>query len=103
MQYEIFKFIKSRSFDIFGFLVAVILLVSAMKDHSTSKIFVGLASTSAFISILLGPKISLKLPIPQIYKQIREEKTQFRSLTRRIFQYLTIGFFLLFLYSIATS
>ena len=103
MQYEILKFIKSRSLDFSGFVLSAIWLCFAVKNHSVSMIFGNLACMSGFIAILLGPKISLRRTVPQIYQQIRDGKAQLYSLPRRIFLYLTIVFFIICLYFVFAS
>lgn len=100
MIHTIFKFIRSRSLDIFSLVFFTVILFLGVKEHSASKAFCSLAALSASISFILRTNISSKMTLPQIYQQFRDEKIPRSSAIQRIFQLLSIGFFGLFLYSL---
>lgn len=103
MLYTILKFVRSRSLDVFGLIFFTIVFLFAVKNHEARSVYLSLACMSALIAILLGPKISLKTTLSQIFKGFREGTIRRSTNIQRFFELLMIGFFLLFLYSIAAS
>ena len=100
MLYTILKFVKSRSLNVLGLIFFTIVFLFAVKNHETRSVYLSLACISALIAILLGPKISLKMTLPQIFKGFRDGTVRRGTNIQRVFELLMIGFFLLFLYSI---
>jgi hypothetical protein len=103
MHRKIFRFIRSRPFDIFGLTLFSFYFIRALHDHSATAAYGYLGAICGMISTLLGPNFSLKLTLPEIYQAFRNSGVPRYQKIRRVLQYLCFALLGLCLYSAFTT
>jgi hypothetical protein len=102
MYRKIFTFVRARLFDVAGLLMFIIYFALDVRSHSVTAAYGHLAAICAFISGLLGPNISVRLTLPEIFQEIRKAGIPRYNTVRRICQYLCFGLLGLCIYSAFT-
>jgi hypothetical protein len=96
---KMFSFIRSRPIEVAALLLLSVSFILAIRDHSATSAYGNLLAICCLISGFLGPKISLKLTLPEIHREMRKAGIPRYQKVRRIVNFICLGLLGLFLYS----
>lgn len=99
MHRKVFSFIRSRPIDVAGLLMFSVYFILAVRDHSATAMYGYLAAICCSLSGLLGPNISLRLTLPEIFQEIRKAGIPRYQKVRRILHFFCFTLLGLCLYS----